>query len=169
MGYIDDRISEIHKMIQEEGIDKKASDGKPNLKYFSEIIDLADNLVKAANSDDITIEDIRNFLYKKGDYGMDKSVLLKTASILRAVADHLNKEQIQKEAQAKTIVQEKLQTLGVDVEPEKVEKIAKNKEVVDVLSKISYDRVPSVGGPEDTSSAGGNTNADERFLRFLGL
>ncbi|MEO0271530.1 MAG: hypothetical protein ABIM30_00350 [candidate division WOR-3 bacterium] len=169
MGYIDDKIREIYNMLKSDGISKIAS-GKDTLKYFQNLNELSDKLIKIANSSDITLSDLEDFIHKKGDFSMkNKDVLIKTASILRALARYLDKEQLQKEAQAKSIIESKLRSLGVEVDKEKIEKIAKNNDVVDILSKISYDKAPSIGNAENASDAGGLTSADERFLRFLGL
>jgi len=66
MGYIDDELNKIKELLKSasEPITKLAS-AKKDLynKYELELLKLADQLEATANeSDDITIEDLRNFI-----------------------------------------------------------------------------------------------------------
>jgi len=169
MTYIDDKISEVYKIVkQAESIYKTASDKYDGIKYGKDLIDLSNRLMKIANND-ITIDDLRNFLYKKGDSNMNKDVFIKTAKVLRALANHVNKETIKKESSAKSLIKEKLSSLGVDIDEAKIGKIAKDQDIVDLFNKISFDKAPSVGAKDDSYSSDSGSNADERFLKWLGL
>jgi len=102
---------------------------------------------------------------------MDKEVLLKTASILRALAQKINEERLEKEASARKEIMSKLSSLGVEASDKEVEALVKNPEVVKVFSKVSADVAPSIGS-ETTPGESPNMNGltpEERFLRALGL
>jgi hypothetical protein len=102
---------------------------------------------------------------------MNKEVLLKTASILRALAQKINEERLEKEASARKEIMSKLSSLGIEFSDKEVEAIVKNPEVRKVFDKISADIAPGVGSevaPGESPNAGTLTPED-RFLRFLGL